>query len=450
METTSIIILFLYLVVLFVIGFIAKNRIKTVDDYILGGRMIPWILISASFAANDIGAGASLGVMQSAANQEGITAAWYMWLMIPAYLIGLLIAPKMRNTGVKTIPEFLEMKYGQLMRKIAAFFMIIPNIGIIAINFTASASILHLLLGISFLNSMILSILITSIYSYFGGMIADVLNDAIQLIVLIVGFSAVAFYIYTQTGYTIPVDNVININNNSITKLVSILFVYVSNFMMGVATSNRIYSSKSPREIVKSILTVLPLYFVFSLVPVYIGCYISTTICEDFNSIYSILNGLKQILPSNVLILVHMGIIAASLSTVDTLLIGCSTMLINDILRPKKEKNTIKILRLCVLLFSLLGGIIAVTGIEDVISFLIFVLSLQSSALIIPFLWGHFYNHKIPERLCLLCVILSSGFFITASILNIEYLFVTPFLVSVIIGFICMLISCKFKKSRTT
>lgn len=442
MGASSTIILISYILVLFAVGFVSKKKIQNADDYTLGGRKMPWVLIAASIAANDIGSGASLGIMQSAANGEGFSAIWYIWLMVPAYFVGMLIAPIIRKTGARTVSGFFGDRYGHWAQRISALFMIVPNIGVISINFTASASVLSLLLGLSFPQALIVSLIATSLYSYFGGIIADVCNDTIQLVILLFGTCLTAMFIFMKTGYSLDVIN--NrfdiIGNYTISKGFSVFIVYASTFIIGLSSTTRIYSSKSPKNIKKSILWLIPLYIVYAIVPVYIGSYLSGQYHNNFNTVNMVLECLHQQLPNYVFVFVSLGIIAASLSTVDTLLIGCSTLLVNDVfnLKTDNRKTQLRFLRLFVLGFGVLGGIIAILGIKDVISFLIFMLSIQTSALMIPFLYGHFCKKKIKERGCLYCMAISSIIFLLTSYYNIEFSIFTPFMFSIIGGCACL------------
>jgi SSS family solute:Na+ symporter len=374
MEILSLII---YIIILISVGYFVKSKIKSTDDYIIGGRKIPWFLITASLAANDIGSGASLGIIQTSANGSGFAAAWYIWLMIPAYIIGLFVAPYMRKTESKTVPDFFRKRYGNLSQKLSAVFIIISNIGVIAINFTASASILHIILGINFYYALMISVTITSLYSYFGGIFADMYNDVMQLIILLISFCLTAFHLTQNNNVDFTsVSN--NINQFSFLKSIELIILYSSVFILGLSTTTRIYASKSTNDIKKGIFSAIPIYLLYAIIPAYIGFVLSTQHIGN-NDVNSILNYLNLYLPEYVFIFLFLGIIAASLSTVDTLLIGCSAMFINDILgdwfsKINNEKRKLVYLKLTVILFALIAFVITIVGIDDIIKFLLFLL----------------------------------------------------------------------------
>jgi SSS family solute:Na+ symporter len=446
----AIIILSLYIFILLFVGYFVKSKIKTTDDYILGGRSIPWFLIATSLAANDIGAGASLGIIQSSAKGEGLSAAWYIWLMIPAYIIGMLIAPYMRKTEVKTVPDFFRIKYGSFAQKLSAFFIIIPNVGIIAINFTASASLLQILTGFDFALSLAISVTITTTYSYLGGLLADVYNDAIQIVIIVIGFALASLFIYTAFPLNKPIVLHDFFNGDFDTKkIITLLILYSAVFIVGLSTTTRIYSAKSAKDVKKGILATLPIYLIYAILPAFIGVVLSENKIANFDTT-SILGYLQGAIPQFVLILLFLGIIAASLSTVDTLLIGCSAMLFNDVLSEmngsfKSEKKKLIILRGIVFLVAICSFLIAIIGINDIIPFLLFLLSLQTCALFVPFVFGHIFKNLHPLQ-SNVTILFSSFVFSLMFFLKIEFYFINPLFGGILSGTILYFIIYKITK----
>lgn len=452
-----LIILSLYILLLLFVGYFLKSKIKSTDDYILGGRKIPWFLIAASLAANDIGSGASLGIIQSSAKGEGLSAAWYIWLMIPAYLIGLIIAPYMRKTEVKTVPDFFRIKYGHLAQKLSALFMIIPNIGIIAINFTATASLLQILTGFNFVTSLAISVTITTVYSYLGGLLADVYNDAIQIVIIIVSFALALFFISANFSLDKSIIQESFVNSCfDVNKIITLIVLYSAVFIVGLSTTTRIYSSKSEKHVKKGILATIPIYLFYALIPASIGLILSKNNLSDFD-LTSILDFLHGTIPDIVLILLFLCIMSASLSTVDTILIGCSAMFFNDVLsterfKLKSEKDKLFILRSIVFLFSVFSFLIAVIGINDIIPFLLFLLSLQTSALFVPFVFGHIFKHTYSS-LSNITIILSSIVFSLMYFYKIEFYFINPLfggIFSGILSYVIILAIIKTTKIKSS
>jgi len=246
------------------IGYYYKQKTKSLEDYIVGGRNVPWFLIAASLAANDIGAGASIGLVQDSIGGSGVFSAWYIWLMIPSYFIGSILAPLIRNTKALTIPDFFGKQYGRVSQSVAAFFMVIPNIGIVAINLIAAGALIEVLLEIPKLFALSIVLAVTLMYSYMGGIWADFITDAIQIVAILLGFSFALFFLYQSNIdfiSTIDLDVVPSVNTSlSLGNIFSLSILYIANFIVGLSTSTRLYSSENGKSARKGVIFCMPIH----------------------------------------------------------------------------------------------------------------------------------------------------------------------------------------------
>lgn len=390
-------ILTIYILSLLALGYYLQNKIETLDDYILGGRSVPWYLVAGSLAATDIGAGASLGLIQSSTTSGNFSSAMYIWLMVPSYMIGSLIVPMVRKTSCRTIPDFFRMKYGKIGQTLSAILMIAPNIGIISINITAASALLQVVLQVEFFIAVLLTTLISLIYSYLGGILADIITDAIQIVAVIIGFTSVAYFLWLDSSFSFNIVSKENVLGNfSTIKIASLLVLYVATFVIGLSTSSRIYSSKNPNHARNGVLTCIPLYFIYALIPALIGYFLHQNNIPGAN-LDQIISAIETRVPFPYLAILFIGIVSASLSTTDTLLIGCATILYNDIyknLLPNVDlqSNQIRVTKIILIGLGLFSFIVSIIGIDDIIQFLIFLLSVQTCSLLVPYFLGHMFN----------------------------------------------------------
>lgn len=395
----TLIIVIIYVSILLFVGFFIKKSIKNIDDYVLGGRNISWFLITASLAANDIGAGASIGIVQDAAQNNSFQSVWYVWLMIPSYFFGFFIAPYIRRTNARTVPEYIGKKYDNLAKYLSSLFLVIPNIGIIAINLTASASIIQILISSSFVTALIIATTVTLIYSYLGGLWADVITDFIQIFTIVFGLAIILFILFIS--YPIidfKITPFLKVDDISITKNISLIVLYTTNFIVGLSTSTRILASKNEASAKKGILYCIPLYLIYGVVPVLIGLYLGKYGVKSYE-LSTIFNFFLNNFPFYISSLLFIGIISASLSTVDTLLLSCSTVIFNDLIEPLNskvsklsEKNKLLSIRLLLVFIALLATVVSFIGFSSVINFLVGLLITQSIVVFSPFVFAMFRN----------------------------------------------------------
>jgi len=454
-----LLILISFLFCLGLIGYYYKQKTKSLEDYVVGGRNIPWFLIAASLAANDIGAGASIGLVQSSIGGSGLFSAWYIWLMIPSYFIGSFVAPLIRKSEALTIPDFFGKKYGKVNQAISAFFMVIPNIGIIAINLIAAGALIEVLLEIPKPAALSIVLIVTLLYSYLGGIWADVVTDAIQIIAVILGFSLALFFLWqSNLNFISKIDfNVIPSQNSSLSKqqIFSLSILYIANFIVGLSTSTRLYSSESGKSARIGVLFCMPVYLIYAIVPAMLGVFLSEMGVVS-SELTDIITALEGSLPTFLILLIFIGIISAALSTVDTLLIGCSAIVYNDIFRMIYKKDfpspqyEVNFVRIILVLISILAFLIAIIGIGEIITFLLFLLGVQTSALFISFLFGHFFDTKGQENTALITILTTTLLFILLEKLEIRIWILEPFIISIIFSCLVWMLFYKIQKRRNT
>ena len=102
-----------------------KKAAKTSDDYILAGRSAPLIMVVGSYFATSVSTGSLVGYA-GMGYSNGISGYWNAAsFMIATMWIGAWIIPRLRRSGVTTIPELFEKYYPGQGRMIADFWM--PN-----------------------------------------------------------------------------------------------------------------------------------------------------------------------------------------------------------------------------------------------------------------------------------------------------------------------------------
>ena len=106
-----------YFVLTIIIGFVAGRREKrTVSDYFLAGRSLPWYAMGASIVAAGISSEQFVGEI-GYAYKVGLPVANWEWLVLPAFsiMVWVFIPIYFRNR-VSTMPEYLERRFGSRTR----------------------------------------------------------------------------------------------------------------------------------------------------------------------------------------------------------------------------------------------------------------------------------------------------------------------------------------------
>src|SRR5216684_1863336 len=190
---------------------VAKRNRDTADDYFLAGRNLGWFLVGASIFASNIGSEHLVGLAGAGAT-SGVALAHYelhAWCLL---VLAWVFVPFYMRSMVFTMPEFLERRFSAKSRYVLSVVSLITFIvSKIAVGIFAGGVVFGTLLpelrlnlgGMeidSFWIGSVLVIALTGLYTVFGGMRAVAYNDAVQVLVLIVGSASLTFYGLHQLG----------------------------------------------------------------------------------------------------------------------------------------------------------------------------------------------------------------------------------------------------------
>jgi len=204
-------IVFYFGILLCVAWWVVSRRKDTAADYFLAGRNLGWWVIGASIFASNIGSEHIVGLAGSGA-KDGVAMAHYelhAWCLL---VLAWIFVPFYARSLVFTMPEFLERRFSTQSRYVLSVVSLITFIvSKIAVGIFAGGVVFSTLLPEmhydilgwdldSFWIGSILVIALTGLYTMLGGMRAVAYNDAVQVVVLILGSALLTVYGLIQLG----------------------------------------------------------------------------------------------------------------------------------------------------------------------------------------------------------------------------------------------------------
>ncbi|XP_069569537.1 sodium/myo-inositol cotransporter 2 isoform X2 [Brachyistius frenatus] len=147
-----------------------RTKRSTVDGYFLAGKSMTWWPVGASLFASNIGSGHFIGLAGSGA-AAGIGAIAYEWNgMLMVLLLGWLFLPIYIASGVTTMPEYLQKRFGgrrtQLFIAVLSLFIYIFTK--ISVDMYAGAVFIQLALQWNIYLAVVLLLSITALYTVTG------------------------------------------------------------------------------------------------------------------------------------------------------------------------------------------------------------------------------------------------------------------------------------------
>jgi SSS family solute:Na+ symporter len=187
-STLDVAITIAYFCVVFGIGAYFFARAKTSSSYFLADRSVGWVAIGASLFATNISSEHFIGLAGSGAS-SGLAVGHFEWL---AVLITMVLAwvfvPFYLRSGVYTMPEFLERRYGAACRWYLTTVSVAAYVFTkISVSLYAGALVLRTVAGWDFLTAASVMVLATGVYTVFGGLAAVIYTELLQAVVLLVG-----------------------------------------------------------------------------------------------------------------------------------------------------------------------------------------------------------------------------------------------------------------------
>ncbi len=196
MNVTLLVFVLIYLVGTLALGAWAGTRVKNTSDFAVAGRSLPLIMVITTSFATWFGAETVMGIpARFAESGLGEVVEDPFGASMCLVLVGLFFAARLYKLDLLTIGDFYRYRYGKLIEIMCSIMIILSYLGWVAAQITALGLVFSILSGgqISPPVGMTVGTVLVLIYVMMGGMLAVAYTDFIQMIVLIIGLSYIAY-----------------------------------------------------------------------------------------------------------------------------------------------------------------------------------------------------------------------------------------------------------------
>ena len=185
-----------------------RQKIQSGEDLFLGGRSVGWLAIGASIFAANIGSEHLIGLAGSGAAAGLSQSHWefHSWVLV---MMSWVFLPFYYKSGVSTMPEFLERRFGAKARwilslvSLAAYVLTKISVTVFAgaLFFEVMMPEVQITIGSTVITSFwigaIATVILAGVYSSIGGLSAVVYTDLVQTGIILAGtLSVTAFALY--------------------------------------------------------------------------------------------------------------------------------------------------------------------------------------------------------------------------------------------------------------
>ncbi len=398
-----LVLLILYSIAQLVLGVWIARRVKTSSDFFVAGRALgPGLIFCTTLAAN-IGAGSTVGAT-GLGYRDGLAAIW--WVLsagVGSLVLAFWIGPAIRRVAAKhdlrTVGDYLEFRYGVVVRSVIAALLWIGSIFILAGQLIAVAWILNAVVGIPKDVGCLLGGLLITIYFTAGGLLTSAYVNVVQLTVKLLGFAvALPFALSAAGGWRAvsalqPTPDYWNPWHGGASGLVY-LAMLAPAFVVAPGLLQKIYGARDDRAVRIGVgLNALAL-MLYAIVPVLIGMIARVRFPALPHPELALPTLLTSGVPTAVGALGLAAVFSAELSAADAVLFMLTTSLSQDcyrrfINRRATDAQTLRVTRVTAVCAGALGVGVALVA-EGVIDALSIFYTIMGVSLFVPVIAGLF------------------------------------------------------------
>ncbi len=190
-----------YLVLVCGIGLYNYRRASTEEGFLAAGRSLGPIVGGATLMANQVSAGATIG-MVGFHYFSGISYAWTWPLVWIGWVVAaLFVAPKIRRVPGLTLPDFFAARFeSNWARGIAALFILVVYAVMLSAQYQAGGLLFGLVGGMEYPRAVLLVAGITTAYTVLGGMYSNAYVGMLKAVLLLGSYAIAVPWLLAHVG----------------------------------------------------------------------------------------------------------------------------------------------------------------------------------------------------------------------------------------------------------
>ena len=199
-PVSTVLVLLVYLAAITVFGSYLGRRRKSVDDYFLAERSVPWWAIAACIVATETSV-----LTFTSVPGFSYTGDWSFLQLAIGYVVGrmliaLVLIPAYFKGQVFTSYELLKNRFGPSVRSVAAAVFLVYRTLADGVRLHAAALVVAIAIGVPEIYCILVLAAVMIVYTEEGGVKATIWTDAIQMFVYLAG----AFVVLAAVIRVIP------------------------------------------------------------------------------------------------------------------------------------------------------------------------------------------------------------------------------------------------------
>ncbi|TKR96406.1 hypothetical protein L596_010424 [Steinernema carpocapsae] len=269
-----------------------RKRVQNVktktDDYLMGGRKLPYLPVTMSLLTTFLSGKAILGTPAEIFDHGALWFLHYAVSIIAFLISGFIFVPIFFHLSTVSIYEYLELRFHSvLVRKLCAVVFILNNLVYMGVVVYGPAVALNSVTDLPTYSAIILVGVSSTLYTTIGGLKAVVWTDTLQAGVMFAGMLVVTVKGTFDVGglsriWEVAVvsgraEQLLRFNPNPAqymtvwTSTLGAICIWLSLYGVNQMAVQRYCSVPTLKDAQKVVFLTIPLYFLLSMMVCYIG-----------------------------------------------------------------------------------------------------------------------------------------------------------------------------------
>src|SRR5450755_3390131 len=187
LNRIDLLIIAVYLAGITLFGLRFRKRQRTMRDYFLADRNIPWWAISLSIVAAETSTLTIISIPGLAYDSNLTFLQWVMGYVIGRVIISFVLLPQYFRGELYTAYQLIERRFGPELRTVTAGLFLLTRAAAEGVRVYAVSIVVSIALGTGEVTSIAIITLLTLIYTFEGGLAAVIWTDVVQTFIYVGG-----------------------------------------------------------------------------------------------------------------------------------------------------------------------------------------------------------------------------------------------------------------------
>ncbi len=187
LDKLDLAIIAIYLVGITLFGLHFRKRQRSIRDYFLAGRDIPWWAISLSIVAAETSTLTIISIPGLAYDTNLTFLQVVMGYLLGRVVISFILLPHYFRGDLYTAYELIERRFGHGLRSLTAGIFLLTRTAAEGVRVYAVSIVVAIALGTGEVWSIAIITILTLIYTFEGGLAAVIWTDVVQTAVYVAG-----------------------------------------------------------------------------------------------------------------------------------------------------------------------------------------------------------------------------------------------------------------------